>query len=158
MCPPILSPDLKDSYGHPSQGRVSRSLLQWLVRRTAMLLGSVPCGHSDDVVVSFGKDYVLERVVVVGMAVCRGDDVGESPTVHELNEPLGYRIEVASEYQPFFECGFGGAIDDRMSVHVNQTILDLSLGNVKKRDLAPDLALVCSKRLKKKPEPPTGRS
>jgi len=120
-----------------------------------MLLSSVTCGHSNDAFVTFSKGYVLEGVVVVGMAVCRGDDVGESPTVHELNEPLGYRIEVASEYQSFFECGFGGSKDERMLVHVNQSILDSSLwyrpvvkgesGNVKRQDLTPDPIRVMSK-------------
>lgn len=113
-----------------------------------MLLRRIAGSHSNDVVVSFGKDNVLVGVIMLRVAECRGDDVGESPTVHELNESLGYLVEVAGEYQPFFEGGLGGSKDDRMLVHGNQSILDSSLwyrpvvkgesGNVKKRDLAPD--------------------
>ena len=50
-------------------------------------------------------------VDVVGLGVCRGDNVRGSAAEHETEETLGCLVEVASKHQTFIEGGFGGSKD-----------------------------------------------
>ena len=57
----------------------------------------------------FGKGYVLVGEIMVGLEVCRGDNVRDSATEHETEEALGCLVEVASKHQTFIEGGLGGS-------------------------------------------------
>jgi hypothetical protein len=68
----------------------------------------------------FGKGYVLAGEVVVGLGVCRGDNVRDSATEHETEEALGCFVEVASIHQTLIKGGFGGSNGYRMFIHGDQ--------------------------------------
>ena len=82
-----------------------------------MLVGGVARDHSHDDLVTFGKGYVLEGEVVVGLNEGRGEYVFSAVAEHETEEAPSRSVEVASKYPSLVGGGVRGSKYCRVLMH-----------------------------------------
>ena len=82
-----------------------------------MLLGGVPREHSHDDVFTFCESHILVGEVVVGLDVCRGENLRYPATEHKTKETLSCLVNVAGKSQTFIERRVGGPKGYRMLIH-----------------------------------------